>query len=88
MTAVKIPEGIDGASIPKIMRDKFGITIAGGQAHLKGKIFRIATLGYYNEFDVMVGMSALELTLLELGWEFELGSGVTAALEVLSNKKS
>ncbi|MBO8139157.1 MAG: alanine--glyoxylate aminotransferase family protein [Thermosipho sp. (in: Bacteria)] len=81
-TAVKVPEGVDGNKLTKIMRDKYGVTIAGGQAHLKGKIFRISTLGYLSIFDTIVGISALEFTLNELGYKVEFGTGVKAAQEV------
>jgi aspartate aminotransferase-like enzyme len=82
VTAMKIPEGIDGAKVPKTMRDKYGITIAGGQNQLKGKIARIAHCGYYGAFDVLTTVSALEMTLGELGGDVELGTGVAAAQRV------
>ena len=53
VTAIRAPEGVDGAAIPKLMRDRYGITIAGGQGHLKGKIVRIAHCGYYGAFDIL-----------------------------------
>jgi aspartate aminotransferase-like enzyme len=83
VTAVKVPEGIDGGKIVKILRDEHGITVAGGQEHLKGKIFRIAELGYADTFDVTTIISALEMTLKKLGYDVALGTGVKAALEVL-----
>ena len=61
------------------MRDRFGITIAGGQGQLKGRIARIAHCGYFGAFDIVVTISALEMTLRELGHELELGAGVAAA---------
>ncbi|MBO8160877.1 MAG: alanine--glyoxylate aminotransferase family protein [Thermosipho sp. (in: Bacteria)] len=82
-TAVKVPEGVDGKKLTKIMRDKYGVTIAGGQEQLKGKIFRISTLGYLSIFDTIVGISALEFVLNELGYKVEFGVGVKAAQEVL-----
>ncbi|ANQ53244.1 class V aminotransferase [Thermosipho affectus] len=82
-TAVKVPEGVDGKKLTKIMRDKYGVTIAGGQEHLKGKIFRISTLGYLSIFDTIIGISALEFVLNELGYKVEFGTGVKAAQEVL-----
>ncbi|HAV43335.1 TPA: aminotransferase [bacterium] len=82
-TAVKVPEGIDGKVIPKRFRDEYGITIAGGQGSMKGKIFRIAHLGYADTFDVVVAISALEMILLDLGCPIELGKGVGAAERVL-----
>lgn len=82
-TAVKVPEGVDGNKLTKIMRDKYGVTIAGGQAHVKGKIFRISTLGYLSIFDTITGIAALEFVLNELGYKVEFGTGVKAAQEVL-----
>jgi aspartate aminotransferase-like enzyme len=82
VTAIKVPEGVDGARVPKTMRDKYGITIAGGQSQLKGKIVRIAHCGYYGAFDILTAFTALEMTLSELGAEIELGAGVGAAQRV------
>src|SRR5215212_4884231 len=82
VTAIKLPEGIDGAKVPKTMRDKYGITIAGGQNQLKGKIARIAHCGYYGAFDIVTTVAALEMTLKELGADVELGAGVAAAQRV------
>jgi serine---pyruvate transaminase len=83
VTAIVLPEDIDGARVPKLMRDRFGITIAGGQGRLKGKIARIAHCGYFGPFDIIVTVAALEMTLRELGHEVELGAGVAAAQRVL-----
>lgn len=80
VTAVNVPEGVDGSKIVKTLRE-MGMTIAGGQGHLKGKIFRFATLGYYNEFDVVTIVDAIEQALAKLGHKFQRGVGVTAALE-------
>jgi serine---pyruvate transaminase len=82
VTAVVLPDTIDGAKVPKLMRDRFGITIAGGQARLKGKIARIAHCGYFGAFDIVVTVAAFEMTLRELGHEVELGAGVAAAQRV------
>jgi aspartate aminotransferase-like enzyme len=82
VTAVKVPEGVDGPSVPKLMRDRYGITVAGGQAKLKGRIVRIAHCGYYGAFDVLTAIAGLEMTLRELGHEAELGAGVGAAQRV------
>lgn len=82
VTAIDLPEGIDGAAVPKRMRDHYGITIAGGQNKLKGQIARIAHCGYFGAFDILTALSALEMTLRELGAEVELGAGVAAAQRV------
>jgi aspartate aminotransferase-like enzyme len=82
VTAIKMPETIDGGRVPKIMRDRYGITIAGGQNQLKGKIARIAHCGYYGPFDIITTIAAFEMTLRELGADVELGTGVAAAQQV------
>lgn len=83
VTAVRVPQGIDGAKLVKTMRDKYGVGIAGGQAELKGKIFRIATMGYIAVTDLIVCVSTLEAALSEMGYKFQLGSGVRALEETL-----
>jgi len=83
VTAVCAPEGIDGQEIYKILRDKYGITTAGGQGKAKGKIFRIAHLGYADTFDIISGLAAVEMTLKGLGHPITLGKGVAAAEEIL-----
>jgi aspartate aminotransferase-like enzyme len=84
VTAVRAPEGIDGEKITKILRDKHGVTIAGGQEQLKGKVIRIATLGWANDLDVITVIGALEMALGELGHKFDRGSGLGAAVRALS----
>ncbi|MCX7963515.1 MAG: alanine--glyoxylate aminotransferase family protein [Candidatus Sumerlaea chitinivorans] len=81
-TAVLAPEGIEGGKIVKALKAK-GITIAGGQGPLKGKIFRFATLGWYNDYDVLTIIAAIEEVLAELGHKFQPGAGVNAAMEYL-----
>lgn len=83
VTAVKVPSGIDGEKLVKTMRDEYGVTIAGGQSEMKGKIFRIAHMGYISEFDIVLGISCLEKVLRKMGYSFELGAGVKAAEEIL-----
>jgi len=82
VTAVKVPQGIDGEKLVKTMRDSYGVGIAGGQAELKGKVFRIASMGYMNQFDVIVSISCLEIVLSKMGYRFELGAGVKAAQKI------
>ncbi len=82
VTAVKVPQGIDGEKMVKTMRDTYGVTIAGGQAELKGKVFRIAHMGFIEEFDIIAGISCLEKVLHQMGYKFDLGQGVKAAEEV------
>ncbi|MCX5703297.1 MAG: alanine--glyoxylate aminotransferase family protein [Candidatus Omnitrophica bacterium] len=82
VTAVRVPQGIDGEKLVKTMRDTYGVTIAGGQSELKGKVFRIAHMGYIEEFDIITGISCLEKVLCQMGYKFQLGAGVKAAEEV------
>lgn len=82
VTAVKVPQGIDGEKLVKTMRDEYGVGIAGGQADLKGKVFRIASMGYMNQFDIIVSISCLEIVLSKMGYKFTLGAGVGAAQKV------
>jgi aspartate aminotransferase-like enzyme len=83
LTAVKVPEGIQGGKLKNLFFEKFGITVAGGQDQAKGKIIRIAHLGYYERLDMVMVISALEMLLKEMGYAFELGAGVKAAEEIL-----
>ncbi|NIM90091.1 MAG: aminotransferase class V-fold PLP-dependent enzyme [Candidatus Aminicenantes bacterium] len=83
LTAVKVPEGLDGLQLVKTMQGKYQAYIAGGQDPYKGKIFRIAHLGYMGGFDIITALSALEMTLSELGYDFESGSSMKAAQDVL-----
>lgn len=82
VTPVWVPEGVDGKAIVKILKDKHGITIAGGQDDYTGRIFRVGHLGYFGDFDIITTLAALEMTLAELGYEFERGCGIKAAESV------
>ncbi len=84
VTAVKVPSGLDGVKLVKHLREELGVTIAGGQGDdMKGKLFRIAHLGYAAEFDVVIALSALEMALDRLGFRFSASAGVKAAQESL-----
>ncbi len=79
LTSITVPAGVDGKAIVKRMREDYGVSIAGGQGDLVGKIIRLAHMGYMERFDVIVGISALEMMLHQLGYKVELGKGVAAA---------
>ena len=81
VTAIELPEDIDGAKVPGELR-KLGITANGGQEQLKGKILRIAHCGYFGAFDILTSLSGIELVLNKLGHEVEHGTGVGAAQRV------
>ncbi|GAB4252891.1 MULTISPECIES: pyridoxal-phosphate-dependent aminotransferase family protein [Deferrisoma] len=85
-TAIKMPEGVDGQAFKKALRERFAMTVAGGQDQAKGKIIRISHMGYVDPMDVVAAVSALELTLREFGHPAELGKGVAAALSVLGGE--
>lgn len=82
VTPVWVPDDIDGKALVKMMKDKYGVTIAGGQDEYTGRIFRIGHLGYFGQFDIIVTLTALEMTLASLGYQFERGAGVRAAESV------
>jgi serine---pyruvate transaminase len=84
VTAIKLPSSIDGNKLVKTMRDVYGVGIAGGQAELKGKIIRIASMGFMTQWDIIVAISCLEIVLKQMGYKFELGSGVKAVEEIFS----
>jgi serine---pyruvate transaminase len=81
VTAIRAPEGIDSDELVLGLRDDYGVTLAPGQGELKGKIFRIGHIGYYDVFDITTALGAVELALAELGADIERGVAVTRALE-------
>ena len=82
-TGIFLPEGMDGGKLFKFIRDDMGVTLAGGQDQWKGKIVRIAHLGYIDSFDIIIAISALEMALKKMGHNVALGKGVAAAQEIL-----
>ena len=88
VTAVRAPAGIDSGDVIRGVRDRFGITIANGQGELKGKIFRLGHIGWFDVFDITTQIAAVELVLAELGADVERGVAVTAALEAFSAEHS
>jgi aspartate aminotransferase-like enzyme len=86
LTAISAPDGIDGQAVYKNLRVQYGITAAGGQDHLKGKIFRVSHMGYMDRFDVITAVAAIEMVLKGLGHPIKLGSGVAKAQELLMVK--
>jgi len=83
VTAIMTPPGIDGQAVYKNLREKYGITAAGGQGKAKGKIFRVAHLGYTDRFDVITAIAGIEMALKGLGYPVKLGTGVASAEELL-----
>lgn len=83
-TSVWSPEGLKSGDLVKHLRNEHGVSIAGGQGKLKGKIFRLGHVGYFDRFDIVSQVAALEFGLNELGIPVETGAGVTAAMKVLA----
>ena len=86
VTAIRVPEAIDSGDVVSGVRKHFGMTIANGQGHLKGKIFRLGHIGFFDIFDITTALAAVELVLAELGADVERGAAVTAALEAFEHQ--
>jgi aspartate aminotransferase-like enzyme len=82
VTAVRVPEGVDGTQIGKLARDRYGVWLAGGQGRLKGRIFRLGHCGYFGASDIVVGLSTVEMVLAQLGYDVPLGASLAAAERV------
>jgi aspartate aminotransferase-like enzyme len=81
VTAIRAPDGVDADELVLALRDRFGVTLAPGQGGLKGRVFRIGHIGYYDVFDVATALAAVELGLTEAGADIERGVAVTRALD-------
>ncbi len=81
VTAVRAPDGVDGDELLLHLRDRHGVTLAPGQQHLKGKIFRIGHIGWFDVFDIATALAAIELSLTELGADIERGVAVARGFE-------
>ena len=79
MTTVVAPDGVDSEKLVKTPLQQYGIKLVGGQDAATGKIFRIAHLGYFDDFDMLVVIGAVERGLHDLGAKIELGAGLAAA---------
>jgi serine---pyruvate transaminase len=88
VTAVRAPNGVDATDVVRGVRDRFGMTIANGQGELKGKIFRLGHIGWFDVFDITTQIAAVELVLADLGADVERGVAVTAALEAFTAQPS
>jgi serine---pyruvate transaminase len=87
VTAIRVPDGIDSGEVVSGVRNHFGMTIANGQGPLKGKIFRLGHIGWFDVFDITTALAAVELVLAELGADIERGNAVTAALEAYEHAR-
>lgn len=84
LTAVRVPDGVDGKALVKHMAEKYGVRMAGGQGELAGKIIRSAHLGYFGPFDIITGLAAVEMALTDMGFGVTPGSGVAEAERILA----
>jgi aspartate aminotransferase-like enzyme len=84
LTVIKVPAGIDGVVLLGKLEKQYGLKLAGGQDTLRGKIVRLAHMGYMDQFDVLAGLAGLELVLLEMGYPVKVGAGVAATQRELA----
>ena len=83
VSGINAPEGIDADAIIKLLKTEYGVTFAGGQENLKGKIFRVAHMGGIDKEHTLESIKALEGALARLGYKFTAGSGLEAAKKIL-----
>ncbi|MBA2661797.1 MAG: alanine--glyoxylate aminotransferase family protein [Bradymonadaceae bacterium] len=81
-TAAVVPEGVDAQQVVRAMRDRYGVTIAGGQDHLASSVFRIGHIGFIDRSDMLIAISALEFALRDAGAKIEIGAGLRAVQNV------
>ncbi len=87
-TAIRLPDGVDGKKLEKTIRDRYGITVAGGQDKLSGRILRIGHMGDVDGFDMLTAIAALEMALLDLGHPVKLGAGTRMVLELMRTART
>jgi aspartate aminotransferase-like enzyme len=87
LSVAKMPANIDSSSVLSRMEKQYGLKLANGQDELKGKIIRLAHMGYIDQFDVLAGIAGLELVLHEMGHPVKPGAGVAAAQQVWAGSK-
>jgi aspartate aminotransferase-like enzyme len=86
LTVIQVPSGVDGTAILGKLEKQYGLKLANGQDTLKGKIWRLAHMGYMDQFDMLAALSGLELVLHEAGHRIQLGIGLTAAQQALGER--
>lgn len=83
VTGILMPQGLDGSKLVRMMRDECGVMVQGGQDQMKGKLVRIGHMGYLGPFDMLIAVSALEIGLARLGYNFKSGVGVAAVQSII-----
>jgi aspartate aminotransferase-like enzyme len=86
VTAIRVPDGVESPALLRHLRDNHGVTLAPGQGALKPSIFRIGHIGWFDIFDIVVALAAVELGLTELGAEVERGVAVARAFEAYEQR--
>ncbi len=86
LTIAKMPAGIDSSALLSKLEKQFGLKLANGQDELKGKVIRLAHMGYIDQFDILAGIAGVELVLMEMGHPVEPGKGLAAAQRVFAQK--
>jgi aspartate aminotransferase-like enzyme len=87
VTAVLMPDGIDGQEVYTLLRDRHGVVLAGGHGPIRGRVVRIGHMGFMNRFDILTALAALELALSDLGYRPPVpGAGVARATEVFAEE--
>jgi aspartate aminotransferase-like enzyme len=84
LTVIAVPSGVDGNAVLSKLEKQFGLKLANGQDTLKGKIWRLAHMGYIDQFEVLAALAGLELVLVESGFRVEPGAGVAAFQRALA----
>lgn len=85
-TVFRVPDGVDGAALVALIRNRFGLRVSGGQAELRGRIVRIAHMGYATEHDIILALASVEMCLAQMGFGAADGRAVRAAEEVFQNE--
>jgi serine---pyruvate transaminase len=85
VTAILAPDGLDSGELVQTLRKRLGIVLAPGQGPLKGRVFRIGHIGYYDIFDITTALAGVELVLAEAGADIERGVAVTRAMEAFEH---
>jgi aspartate aminotransferase-like enzyme len=86
LTAVTMPAGVSSSDLLKRLEKQYGLKLADGQDEMKGKIIRLAHMGYIDQFDILAAISGIELALQDMGHAVEPGKGVAAAQRVFAGK--
>jgi aspartate aminotransferase-like enzyme len=86
LTVIRVPSGIDGTAALGKLEKTYGLKLANGQDELKGKIWRLAHMGYIDQFEVLAALAGLELVLHEMGFKVQLGAGVAAFQQAIAKE--